>query len=70
MSYLSDAHAEWHAVNGRDQVCPLDCGVGEDAAADYEAEQAYLASLTIRCGHCRERHATVAEVRACAGVAA
>lgn len=29
MSYLAEAHADWHAVNGRDAVCPLDCGIGE-----------------------------------------
>ena len=29
MSYLSEAHAEWHAVNGRYAACPLDCGAGE-----------------------------------------
>jgi hypothetical protein len=29
LSWLSDAHAERHHVNGRYAVCPLDCGVGE-----------------------------------------
>ena len=29
MSWLSDAHQEWHHVNGRYAVCPLDCGAGE-----------------------------------------
>lgn len=49
MSYLSEAHAEWHAVNGHDAVCPLDCGVGEvydpwDAMTDEEiaAYEAYV----------------------------
>jgi hypothetical protein len=29
MSYLADAHNDWHAVNGWNAGCPLDC-----AAAD------------------------------------
>lgn len=29
MSYLSEAHAEWHAVHGKYACCPLDCGAGE-----------------------------------------
>lgn len=45
MTWLSDAHSEWHAVNGR-WGCPLDCaasdvGVGEEAEeAAWEEEQA------------------------------
>ena len=35
MSYLADAHSDWHAVNGANEICPLDCGVGE---AQAEAE--------------------------------
>ena len=36
MSYLSDGHKEWHAVNGADNPnCPLDCGAGYD----YEDEE-------------------------------
>lgn len=26
---LSEAHSHWHAVNGWDTVCDLDCGAGE-----------------------------------------
>ena len=33
MSYLSDAHAEWHAVNGAYATCPLDCGAISPAQA-------------------------------------
>lgn len=42
MSYLAEAHFEWHAVNGAYAVCPLDCGAGEAAmlAAEAEAEAA------------------------------
>jgi|PlaIllAssembly_1097288.scaffolds.fasta_scaffold210939_2 hypothetical protein len=30
MSWIAEAHADWHTVHGRDAVCPLDCGAGED----------------------------------------
>lgn len=39
MSWISEAHNQWHAINGP-YGCPLDCGIGED-----EAEAAYLATL-------------------------
>ena len=52
MSWIADAHNEWHTVNGWDVCCPLDCGVGEgmedptpgdDApAAEWEAYAAEL----------------------------
>lgn len=29
MSYLSEAHQEWHTVHGKYEVCPLDCGANE-----------------------------------------
>lgn len=29
MSYLADAHRDWHNVHGKFAVCPLDCGIGE-----------------------------------------
>ena len=29
MSWIVDAHYEWHAVHGALAVCPLDCGIGE-----------------------------------------
>ena len=29
MSYLTEAHADWHAVHGQYAACPLDCGAGE-----------------------------------------
>lgn len=25
MTYLSEAHTEWHTIHGWDQGCPLDC---------------------------------------------
>lgn len=38
MSWLADAHSEWHAVNGRNEVCPLDCGVNEGRYDEYDME--------------------------------
>lgn len=38
MTYLAEAHAEWHIVNGP-YGCPLDCGRGE-----YEAEATNFAA--------------------------
>jgi len=29
MSWLSEAHNDWHTINGRNVTCPLDCGAGE-----------------------------------------
>lgn len=57
---LAEAHAQWHAVHGRDTLCPLDCGIGETYDEDPEST-----TLLVRCGHCQGRH-TVAEVKACA----
>ena len=37
MTYISEAHNEWHTVNGASAVCPLDCGAGEQ---QYDAEVA------------------------------
>lgn len=31
MTWIQDAHRDWHTVNGKYAVCPLDCGVGETA---------------------------------------
>ena len=35
MSFMSEAHQQWHMVNGKYSVCPLDCGVEEYAPDDY-----------------------------------
>lgn len=29
MSWIADAHRDWHYAYGKNNVCPLDCGVGE-----------------------------------------
>lgn len=39
MGWLADAHSEWHAVNGRNEVCPLDCGATEGLYDQYEMDQ-------------------------------
>jgi len=36
MSFLAEAHQEWHTVHGQ-VVCPLDCGIGE-GQDDYDHE--------------------------------
>lgn len=38
MSWITDAHTEWHIVNSQDSLCPLDCGRGEVYDPGYEAE--------------------------------
>lgn len=65
MTWIADAHREWHTVHGQNAVCPLDCGVGEAAAEAAAAEQEFG---SVRCGHCGGRHWDVAGVKACAGV--
>jgi hypothetical protein len=48
MSWLADAHRDWHTVHGQMVVCPLDCGVTEglddewEAEAEKEAQQAFI----------------------------
>lgn len=29
MSFIADAHREWHTVHGARATCPLDCGASE-----------------------------------------
>lgn len=29
MSWIAEAHSEWHTVHGAHAVCPLDCGASE-----------------------------------------
>lgn len=39
MSYLSEAHRDWHVVNGANNtMCPLDCmaGVQDDYLSDQD----------------------------------
>ena len=67
MAWLSDAHNEWHTVNGKYASCPLDCGINEGVADFFEADfQALEAGAhSIRCGSCKDRHASVAAVKFC-----
>jgi hypothetical protein len=72
---LSDAHADWHAVNGRYALCPLDCGAmspaDRESDALIEAISYYdeTGTASIRCGSCPDRHRAVEAVRACAAFA-
>lgn len=44
MSYISDAHNDWHAANpDRPWDCPLDCGMGEPDWWGEEWEEANAA---------------------------
>lgn len=60
---LYDAHLQWHSIHGALALCPLDCGIGEAAASDYEEDP--VAAPQVSCGHCKGRH-TVAGVAVCA----
>lgn len=37
MSYLSEAHNDWHTANGRFATCPLDCGANEPVISECPA---------------------------------
>lgn len=37
MSFISEAHTQWHMIYGHDAVCPLDCGAGE-THDDYDPD--------------------------------
>lgn len=68
MSYLSDAHDQWHRIYGKYTTCNLDCGAGEIVGDTFEADEEALqesGARGIRCGSCKGRHATVATVRFC-----
>lgn len=38
VSWISEAHNEWHAVNGRDAICPLDCFDPPEPEGWYESQ--------------------------------
>jgi hypothetical protein len=58
----SEAHAEWHHNTGLKYGCPQDaCHPPEDFEPEPEPGEG------VRCAHCKGRHWTVADVRACAG---
>lgn len=43
MSYLADAHRDWHTVNGWRSGCPLDCAAA-DSMADYPEPEVVVAA--------------------------
>lgn len=49
MSWIADAHREWHTVHGQNTVCPLDCGAGE--VNDYDEEE--IPSEEVRADYAR-----------------
>lgn len=44
MSFIAEAHREWHLVHGARATCPLDCGASEptpeEEAEAWEASEA------------------------------
>lgn len=49
MSYIADAHSEWHAVNGP-YGCPLDCAMSDPyyyLPDDWEDPDAFLSQSEI-----------------------
>ena len=67
MTTLSMAHDQWHRMHGKYTTCDLDCGagevVGEVFEADYDATEGGVKG--IRCGSCKDRHASVSMVKFC-----
>jgi hypothetical protein len=75
MTYLADAHRDWHAVNGAYAICPLDCGAMAPGQAEAEELSNWIAytdseadERRVRCAHCKDRHANADVVRACAAL--
>lgn len=68
MTYLADAHRDWHTVHGRYAVCPLDCGAIDPIVAAWEEDQDRIAEgePSFRCGHCKGRHTSVFIAKECA----
>jgi len=64
---LSTAHDQWHRMFGKYQTCPFDCGANEIVAEIFESDALDLAAGAhgIRCGSCKERHASVVVVKFC-----
>ncbi|KQP81605.1 hypothetical protein [Aeromicrobium sp. Leaf291] len=63
------AHREWHLNAGvplGQPGCPQDACHPVDEA---DLDDALLAEVGIRCGHCSGRHVSVADVRRCSGAA-
>ena len=68
MTTLSEAHDQWHRMNGKYTTCDLDCGAGESVAETFAADAEALqesGARGIRCGCCMGRHASVATVKFC-----
>lgn len=67
MSYMADAHRQWHTAHGWNMVCPLDCGVTERYDDYYDEEEG---EPLVKCGKCKGRHAGARGVAVCHGFAA
>lgn len=65
---ISLQHDEWHQVNGKYRDCPLDCGIGDQVAEVFLADDQELQASGERgifCGSCKQRHLAKEVVRFC-----
>lgn len=68
LATMADAHREWHLNSGVPMGmpgCPQDACHAPDDYSDYDPADPEGLPPTIRCAHCKNRHHTVVEVRAC-----
>lgn len=59
MSWLAEAHTEWHTAFGWDQTCPLDCGASEGYYAECYCGEGLDLDCQSTCGkaECIAAHA-------------
>lgn len=60
---LSEQHAQWHQIHGREATCPLDCA--PDGWDHHEDDEYDWEVGTAICGHCQRRGVSVEHVRLC-----
>lgn len=66
--FIAEQHSQWHQIHGKYQTCPLDCGAGESVNEAFENDAEALkeeGAHRIRCGSCKELHASKAMVKLC-----
>lgn len=73
-SFLAEAHREWHMIHGKYKVCDLDCGASEGIMDVFESDVEALKEIEaeggrgIKCGSCKQYHASKATVKVCCEV--
>ena len=68
MTALADAHRQWHQIFGKYTVCDLDCGASEGLIVAFEDDYQALqepGAHRIKCGSCKQNHASTAAVKLC-----